>query len=162
RYAPEDRVHPIAMESLKRAKSSTDSYKVVGVSAWPVRALVERGHAKSAAVECNRLLKQAKAIEHPGSFAQALSLLFQGIFPGDLSMATTIVEALACDHDSITHWRHRRQIRDCLEVLYATDSKRTVRVLNRMKDEKLAVKLLAKVPERVGVLVSGPREFFSG
>src|SRR5260370_14912520 len=67
RYASEELVSPIAHEAREAALEQEDPYKVVGASAWPVRALIERNQKGVLPLWLSELLKRARAINHPVS-----------------------------------------------------------------------------------------------
>src|SRR5579864_1753211 len=67
RYASKELVSPIAHEAFNTALQQEDPYKVVGVSAWPVRALIERDQTDPLPLWLNELVKRARSIDHPVS-----------------------------------------------------------------------------------------------
>ena len=81
RYGPPEQMLITAKEAFDAAVADSDAYRVVGASAWPLRALVECGYAREATVELTRLLALAPRIENPISRMDALFLLYQSAFP---------------------------------------------------------------------------------
>src|SRR3954469_17904349 len=83
RFAADDRVVPLAEESLRSSYAEIDPYRTVATGAWPVRALVERGHSDKARSTLDSLLLLAPQVEPPTSRVEALFLVWQAIFPLD-------------------------------------------------------------------------------
>jgi hypothetical protein len=48
RFAPEGQVEALAEEALYSCHTARDMFQAVGASAWPVRALIERGRLAAA------------------------------------------------------------------------------------------------------------------
>ncbi len=72
-------------EIIKAAMTSClaceDPYRVVGSSAWPLRAMVERGHKAQLERSVSRVLPVAVRIENPVSRADTLFLIWQAVYP---------------------------------------------------------------------------------
>ena len=81
RFAPEIQVKAIARESLAAGNTADEPYKVVGASAWPVAALVERAYNNEVHRLLPGLLSRAASITNPVSRIDALFLLWQAVFP---------------------------------------------------------------------------------
>ena len=81
RFAPEKYVVRTAQEAIEAALMATDVYKKVAVTAWPLRALIERGHEKNAIELSSPILRLSAQTANPVSRSDALFLLWQAFFP---------------------------------------------------------------------------------
>jgi hypothetical protein len=81
RHASEELVSSIALGSFNSARQQGDGYKAVAVSAWPVRALIERNRTEVLPEWLSEMLRRARGIENPVIRLDSLLLLCQGAFP---------------------------------------------------------------------------------
>ncbi len=81
RYAPIGKMEALAREALDAASEDEDPFGVVGASAWPVRALIERQREQVVEPFMRRLLALSDKIEHPVSRLDGLFLLWQAVYP---------------------------------------------------------------------------------
>jgi hypothetical protein len=99
RFAADADVVAIADEALTACAGAAEPYVRVGASAWPLRALIERGHGPSAAEMLPAVLERAGAITNPVSRVDALFLVWQAVYPlgGDTRRAalTPLLDAAA-------------------------------------------------------------------
>ena len=139
--------------ALTAASACTDSYRVAAASAWPLRALIERGLGDRAMSEFARLTTSLIHVTPLASRSEAAFLLFQAAFPLGPEVRERLARELLRDHAA--HWRSRRNLVDGLSMLAATDPDRAQALLRAVPDPKLrrrAAKALSS-PLR-------PRKFF--
>ncbi len=112
RYAPERQWIALIDKSFATARSGRDAYQRLGATAWPLRALIERGQPDQAAAIFDTLIGAAQAIEYPGSRAEACFLVFQAVAIGPAPLADRSFRWLLNQLQPATHWRQQRALRD--------------------------------------------------
>ena len=136
RYWPHGDYDRLLKEALAAANSQDDVFKQVTVSAWPVRAYVERGSpslAKSILEKCGAA---ATSIENMGSRSEALFMVFQAAKPGAADLWKPAFWALVKATEPALAWRQRRNIRDALAMVAGDDPRLVQTALGKLTDEK--------------------------
>jgi hypothetical protein len=156
RYCPDVRVSHVLRRASSRAETCHDEYRRGAVSAWIVRALVERGMT----VEADSMLRVALAhslqASPNGSRGEALFLLYQAAYPFGIRTVEPLLRHLASFHGSAPHWRVTRALvhAAAMHSVIAPDSFRGI--FQRIGDSKLT----ARVDRYVSLGLTQPREFF--
>jgi len=127
------------------------------VSAWPIRALIERQRLPAAKRAIGPVLAMIPKVERVGSRAEGLDILWHAVFPGGGKFRQLILSTLesACAPDA--HWRAKRLYVDIVSTLATDDVATAELVLARMPPgatKRKAGKVLAKGRVRA------PRPFF--
>ena len=156
RWAPAKQVEPLVREALRTAHECDDAAGTAIVSAWPLRALIERGRlvvAKRALVSVLGIIPKVKLV---GSRAEAVDTLWHAIFPGGVQFRRLLLGTLAsCAPDA--HWRAKRLYVDVVSTLAAEDAAAAELVLAQMPQgpaKRKAAKVLGEGK------VTSPRPFF--
>lgn len=157
RWIDDQRVEPIASESLAVAESCDDDYKRSAVAAWPIRALVERGHEALALDALKTARMVALAAVPPASQACAILLLLQGGWDLGAETRRELVEDLATIHREDTFWRIGRALVDALEMVSKTDKAFAVEIAERIVDDRCRRKALVAIHADRAL---APRDFF--
>lgn len=157
RFAPDDQVRPIVRESLRTAIKAKDPFRIVVASAWPIRAIIERGQMKLLRPALAELLERVPSIEPAASKSEALFILFQAVFPAGSDMWRPIFDALISGSLPVEHWRQRRNLADAIEIVWNDDKRLASQIISGLDDVKLKQRVV-KAIER-GRLRS-PRPFF--
>ncbi len=157
RYASQELVSPIAHEALEAALQQEDPYKVVGASAWPVRAVIERNQTDPLPLWLSELLKRAHAIDHPVSKLEALFLLWQGAFPFVHSETAEIFEEFVRACGSASSWKAGARLEEGILMLASRHPRRAAELAEGMRDGKYRRRTLQRLSEQVRLL---PRSFF--
>ena len=158
RYASEELVSRIGQEALRTALQQQDPFNVVGASAWPVRALIERDQTDSLPLWLNELVKRAQSIDHPVSKLEALFLLWQGAFPFEHPETDQIFEEFVRACGSANSWKAGSRLEEGILMLASRHAKRAADVAERMGDGKYKRRTLKKLSEQIHL---PPRRFFS-
>ena len=116
RFAAAAEVTPILKEARESSWVAEDKYKIVGSSAWRMRAMIERGEQQAAADELPDLLKSAADINHPVSRLEALFLLFQSVFEVDNCRRIVLDALLEACHDAKS-WKSGDRLRETAIML---------------------------------------------
>ena len=136
RYWPRADYKRLLKEAVDAADSHNDIYKQVAVSAWPIRAYLERGDASPAKVLVQRYTTAATRIENMGSRSEALFLVFQATKPFAPDLWQPMFWALVAATEPVLAWRQRRNIRDAIAMV-AQDGRALVeKALASLSDDK--------------------------
>lgn len=157
RYWPHGNYHRLLKEALAAANSQDDVYKQVAVSAWPLRAYLERGGAQSAKTIIEKCVEAASSIENMGSRSEALFLVFQAAKPGGASLWKPAFWALLKASEPALAWRQRRNIRDAIAMVAGDDSQIVQAALCKLTDEKTISAIKRDVEN---IRFAQPRPFF--
>jgi hypothetical protein len=127
--------------------SLIDPYRIVGSSAWRLRAWIERGESGAASGELPDLLVQAEAIEHPVSRLEALTLLLAAV--NDLDEARQrVLDAQIKAAAVAQSWRSGARLRDSAIMLawarYGDDAARVVASMPDGKYKRQAMQGIAE------------------
>jgi hypothetical protein len=141
RYAPDDQFRRIIKESLRIGRKAGDSYKIVAVSAWPIRAMVERQQTRTLASVISELLVLADQIELLVSRSEALFRLFQAVFPAGRESWFPVLQALRDASTPLINWRQRRNLSDAVLIVWNEDRQLAAEMINALDDPKLKRKI---------------------
>jgi hypothetical protein len=157
RYWPGDAYERLLKEAVEAADSQDDAYKRVTVSAWPIRAYLERGGPPPA----KRLLEKYTAatgnIENMGGRSEALLMLFQAARPFSADLWKPVFWALVEAAEPSLAWRQRRNLRLAMKMVAADNPQLLQKALEQLSDEKTISAI--KRDFEVGKLAE-PRPFF--
>ena len=136
RYWPRDDYPRLLKEAIEAADSQDDIYKRVTVSAWPIRAYLERGSSSPARRVLERYTRAAASIENMGSRSEALLMLFQAAKPFAADLWKPVFWALVEATEPPLAWRQRRNIRDAIAMVGRDDPQLVEKAVNRLSDDK--------------------------
>jgi hypothetical protein len=108
RFAPHGELNDRIDEALAACFDAVNPYKCVAVSAWPLRALIEREQTTRLAEFVPKLMKIAETIDHPVSRMDALGSLLDGVFPAGDPYRRTVFEAYASACEGANSWKAGR------------------------------------------------------
>jgi len=117
RFAPDAEVAAIAGEALAACADAVDAYVRVGAAAWPLRALIERGHPERAASMLREVLPHAEAVENPVSRVDALFLLWQAAYPLGSGTRRTVLAPLLRTAVATNAWKPQRVLQSIVYML---------------------------------------------
>lgn len=157
RYASEAKVVSVAEEALSAAAECSDDYKRAAVAAWPIRALVERGHSGLAVEALNRARQWALVATPGGSRAEALLNLMQAGWTLGASIRRQFVDDLIALHATDNYWRVRRALVDSLMMLSLEDRDLALGIAEQIIDDRCRARALRGIQ---GETTRRPRGFF--
>lgn len=157
RWIDEARVLAIADESLAAAGACADDYQRAAVSAWPIRALVERGQVEAAHRALRRARTLALAATPAGSRAEALLGLLQGAWALGAPTRRQFAEDLLSLRRDSDHWRVNRALVQAVEMLAKSEPEVALEVAGRIADDGCRRKAIAAI--QAG-RACGPRGYF--
>ncbi len=114
RYA--DRPLVFTRKAAKAASKTKDNYRQSAVRAWEIAALAERKYFDQARQVLSEAVEVAQTIEHEGSKAEAIMLLFPASFKISKSDAELVARVFE-ETSPMTHWRAKRALKDIALVL---------------------------------------------
>jgi len=119
RYAPESEVVKVAEKAIFAAYSADDSYQVVGASAWPLRALIERGYTQKIVNWIPKLMESPESIVNPVSRLKALDLLWQAVYPTIGPTKSLVLDKLISACLAADSWQAGFTMREAVLVVAA-------------------------------------------
>lgn len=132
RFAPDNEVVKIANEAIAAANAAEDLYQTLGAAAWPIRALIERGHEQRAVHMLPKLLAVYPAIENPVSRLNALFLLWQAVFPIKDDGKKSVLGALVKTCQATNSWQAGYTLRETALILANEDLSEAKRLVASM------------------------------
>jgi hypothetical protein len=159
RYWPDEKYDRILVEAVRAAGSQDDIYKQVAVSAWPIRAYLERGNANPAQALLAKYTPMSNLIANMGSRSEALLLIFQAAKPFAPGLWHPIFDALVDAAEPSLSWRQGRALRYAAEMVVSDDRRLVQGAVQRLSDKK-HLGALQTVLEGGGPKQPLPRPFF--
>ncbi len=157
RYWPDNDFKGFLEEAVKAAESQDNWYKRVTVSAWPIRAYLERDCPTSAKRLLERYAAGATNIENRGGRSEALLMLFQAAKPFDQRLWEPVLWSLVQSTEPAIAWRQVRNIRSALAMLSADRPSLVQEAIRRLSDDKIVARIERDV--EIGKTAK-PRPFF--
>jgi hypothetical protein len=158
RYARDQQhVRKTAEAAIDAAAREEDLYNAVFPTAWPIRALLERGEPRIANEMLTKALKKSDAVTPAASRSEAVFLLFQAVALGTERFWVPAFEKLAAVSLPSTNWRQTRNLRDAILMVAGMDYPYAEAFANKLEDDKLKQDVLARMTESK---LLPPRPFF--
>jgi hypothetical protein len=157
RYAPDKQVESLVREALRTARECDEPSGTAIVSAWPIRALIERQRLSAAKRAIGPVLAIVAKVKRVGSRAEAMDTLWHAVFPGGAAFRKRILGTLGdiCPPDA--HWRAKRLYVDIVSTLASDDVATAELVLARMPAGAARRKAIKALGDG---RVHAPRPFF--
>jgi hypothetical protein len=144
RYGPEADFDRFIQLAFDRAASAADEYQKLAVTAWPLRALIERYRSEYAKEHFRQLKNMASRVEPLASRAEACFHVWQAVGVNDALSHEAFPWVLANCHP-IRHWRQERAVRraviQAITYLGFSRSEAIQHVKNRGVIEKIQQRL---------------------
>ena len=117
RYWPDERYDRILEEAVRAADAQDQVFNRVAVSAWPIRAYLERGNAPPAKKLLATCTQASSAIENMGSRSEALFALFQASKPFAIDLWQPVFWALVDAAEPALSWRQLRNLKNAVAMV---------------------------------------------
>jgi hypothetical protein len=158
RYWPDKKYGHILEEAVRAADSQDETYQRAAVSAWPIRAYLERDDAVPARALLKKYSRAASSIANRGSRSEALFLLFQAAKPFAPDLWQPIFRALVEAAEPSLSWRQGRALRYAANMLICDDRRLVQEAVRQLSELKHLAALQALLDSDAPQLV--PRPFF--
>jgi len=135
RYWPGD-AKCLLEEAVEAADLQDDTYKRVTVSAWPIRAYLERGSPSPAKSLLEKYTPATSNIENMGGRSQALLMLFQAARPFAADLWKPVFWALVDAAEPALAWRQLRNLRLAMAMVAADKPQLVQKALEQLSDER--------------------------
>jgi hypothetical protein len=136
RYWPDEKYDRLLQEAMRAGDLQDDVFKQVAVSAWPIRAYLERGNPSPAQKLLAKYTRAASAIENMGSRSEALFTLFQSSKPFALDLWQPVFWALVDAAEPAISWRQGRNLRDVVAMVRSDNLELVQQAFQKLSDEK--------------------------
>jgi len=136
RYWPDQKYGRLLEEAVKAGDLQADLYKQVTVSAWPIRAYLERGSVSPAQKLLVKYTRTSSGIENMGSRSEALFMLFQAARPFGLELWQPVYWALVGAAEPALSWRQRRNLREAVAMVVSSNPALVQQTIRRLADQK--------------------------
>jgi hypothetical protein len=137
RYCREEEFRQVIDEAFRAGRQAEDPYKIVASAAWPLRALVERGHSDRLRSIIPELKKEAKKIDILASRSEALFLVLQAVFPAGREYWLDILQALRESSEPMINWRQKRNLRDAVWIVWGDDKDLAQSIIDDLEGGRL-------------------------
>jgi len=136
RYWPDENYDSILKEAVAAADGQDQVYNRVAVSAWPIRAYLERGNARPAKSLLIRGINAVQSIENMGSRSEALFSIFQAAKPFDIGLWHPVLVALIEASEPALSWRQLRNLKNAVAMAAASNPEIARQSLEKLADPK--------------------------
>ena len=145
RFAPASESSAFIRESLRRANAGKDAYQRLAATAWPLRAMIERGLAQHAAAEFDNVAPLVTQVEPRPSRAEACFLVFEAVSVGPRELAASALRWLLTALQPPRHWREHRAVRESVIASVTVELIEPGDVSGLVPDERLAANVTARL-----------------
>lgn len=136
RYWPDQKYDHVLVEAVRAADMQDKVYKQVAVSAWPIRAYLERNNVDPARALLTKYIRASAAIANMGSRSEALLIMFQAARPFTLSLWQPVFDALVAASEPSLSWRQGRALKYAAEMAVSDNRKLVQQTIQRLSDDK--------------------------
>ncbi|MGJ4915224.1 hypothetical protein ACQR10_09795 [Bradyrhizobium sp. HKCCYLRH2060] len=136
RHWPDERYSRLLEEAILAADCQEDIFNRVAVSAWPIRAYLERGNGPPAKELLIKYVAASGAIENMGSRSEALFSIFQASKPFDTGLWRPVFWALVAAAEPALSWRQLRNLRDAVAIVASDHDELVHQVFEKLSEPK--------------------------
>jgi len=136
RHWPDKMYSRLLEEAILAADCQEDVFKRVAVSAWPIRAYLERGNPTPAKELLTKYVAASGAIENMGSRSEALFSLFQASKPFDNGLWQPVFWALVAAAEPALSWRQLRNLRNAVAMVASDNGELVQQAIETLSEPK--------------------------
>ena len=136
RYAPHSEFDDRIDEAFAAANAASEAYDRVAVSAWPLRAMIERGQTSRLPELLVKLRSMADVIDHPVSRMDAMGSLLDGVFPAGDPYRRDMFDAYVRACRAANSWKAGRGLAGFALRIAAHEPALARAVLESMRDSR--------------------------
>lgn len=160
RYTNNDNFDKFIRRACKVSFSNLDPYKIVGSSAWVIRAIIERQKYQYIDSYLSKLLPISLTISNPVCRGDALFLQYQAIFPiskkNNKQLQLVLANLLSACRD-MNSWKKPLIIRDTALIMGNKDLSQAYAIVNEMSEGRVRRQAQRYLSEKK---LLSPRDFF--
>jgi len=157
RYWPDESYDKILVEAVRAADAQDQVFNQIAVSAWPIRAYLERGNMPPAQKLLAKCIQAAGAIENMGSHSEALFSIFQASKPFSPDLWQPVFAALVEAAEPVLSWRQLRNLKSAVAMVAGSNPDLARRSLDKLSDPKNLSTVRRYLDEAI---FAEPRPFF--
>jgi hypothetical protein len=157
RFAPQSESLTLIDKAFQRADAGKDAYHRVAVAAWPLRALLELGHAEQARREFEKIESLASQVEPPSGRGEACFLIFSALAVGPPDFALRALGLLLKLNLPADHWRQERAVREAIIIAMTLKLIDAEFISTHVQDERLEKQINNRLAREE---IRQPRPFF--
>ncbi|MEM8721631.1 MAG: hypothetical protein AAGE84_20440 [Cyanobacteria bacterium P01_G01_bin.39] len=133
RYADEQNIDKFIHRACKASFSNRDPYKVLGSSAWVIRAIIERRKYKYLDAYLLKLLHISSTVSNPVSRADGLFLMYQAIFPiENFEQLQLVLDHLLLACLDMNSWKKPQIMRNIALIMANKDLIQAYKILEKI------------------------------
>jgi hypothetical protein len=136
RYWPDEKYDRVLKEAVRAADSQDQVFNQVAVSAWPIRAYLERGNAPPAEKLLAKGTAASRTIENMGSRSEALFSIFQASKPFAVKLWQPVFWALVEAAEPALSWRQLRNLKNAVAMVASDNLDLAHQALEKLVEPK--------------------------
>ncbi|MEM7557276.1 MAG: hypothetical protein AAF378_24965 [Cyanobacteria bacterium P01_A01_bin.84] len=160
RYANDDHFDKFIRRACQASFSDSDPYKIVGSSAWVIRAIIERKKYQYIDPYLPKLLTVSSTISNPVCRGDALFLQYQAIFPiskkSNKQLQLVLANLLSACRD-MNSWKKPLIIRNTALIMGNKDLGQAFTIVNELSEGRVKRQVQKYLSEKKFL---SPRDFF--
>jgi hypothetical protein len=157
RFSSKSEGKAILDEAIDVSRAIEDAYRSVAVSAWPLRALIERKETQKARSLWPSVLEKSDTIENPVSRSDALFLLWHAVFDWEPEVRERVQQCLVAACGDANSWKSPDTLKQMAFILASESQEAAKEFARQMPDGKARRSALSRI--EVGQHFT-PRWFF--
>ena len=157
RYWPDEKYAKLLEEAVRSADSQDQVFNCVAVSAWPIRAYLERGNPSPAKKLLIKGTQAARTIENMGSRSEALFSIFQAARPFEFELWQPVFLTLVVEAEPASSWRQLRNLKNAAAMVSSEHPALLENALTKLSDVKTPSTVKRYLDEHIH---AEPRPYF--
>jgi hypothetical protein len=157
RYWPDEKYGRILVEAVRAASAQDQIYNQIAVSAWPIRAYLERENSLPAKKLLTNGIQASGGIENMGSRSEALFSIFQASKPFAVNLWKPVFCALVIAAEPALAWRQLRNLKNAVAMVAASNPDIVRQSLDKLSHPKNISTVQRYLDEGI---IAEPRPYF--
>lgn len=157
RHWPDQTYTRYLEEAIRAADCQDQIFNRIAVSAWPIRAYLERGNPHPAKKLLIEYADISSSIENMGSRSEALFSIFQASKPFDIELWKPVFWALVAAAEPALSWRQLRNLKNAVAIVASDYVELAHQTLERLSEPKNLSTVRRYLDENI---VERPRSYF--
>lgn len=157
RHWPDETYRGLLEEAIRAADDQDQIFNRIAVSAWPIRAYLERDNPQPAKKLLIKYVDASTYIENMGSRSEALFSIFQSSKPFDIGLWLPVFWALVAAAEPALSWRQLRNLKNAVAMVVSDNEELARRTLERLSEPKNIATVRRYLDEHIK---ERPRSYF--